>query len=545
MKKPLFIINIFFIVFAVNLGCSSSIVKHDVREVKTDTGHRLTSHVLPQRPFDEHIDYRAYDYYTNGLILEAEGELEQAALNYREALKYFPDSYQIGYSLAEVYYRIYKPQLALNTLETLIPRDADVFRLTAACYRMLNEIPSVKKSYMNLLKLEPDNLDAYTYLADIYRTENNLDSTIWAFKNLVRVNPGDNRLWHQLGRFQAQQKDFEGAKNSFRMSLNLDPSRENFLSYIGLGELYEVTSQGDSAVILYKKGLEIDPTNPLLLKMLVTYYLTRDNYSEALPYSGRLLDLAEENFPEKRRLAYIYYRLDSLEVADSIFTELENEGDVFGLNHFYLGLIKTRLGDIEKARDEFEKLTILEDTLYIGWINLGLAYRNLNEPEKEIETYKEGLNSMKSESGVEELLFSLGSAYERQNRVEEAISTFEMLIDHYPDNAQALNYLGYMLADRNRDLGYAKELITRAIELLPENAAFLDSYGWVSYRQGNFKEALEYLKRAVKLDNDPIIFDHLGDIYKARGKMNEARQWWQKALDLDPDNQTIREKLDL
>ena len=544
MKKILLILNAALVVYAFMLGCASKAVKHNIQEVKTDST-KLTYHVLPRHPLNDRLDGRAYDYYSNGIIYEAEGELDRAAMNYKEALKYFPESYEIGYSLAEVLYRTYHPQQALDIAGKLIPRDAAVFRLSAACYQMMNDIPSVKKSYLNLLKLEPDDIDTYTYLADIYRTENNLDSTIWAFENLVRVNPGDDRLWHQLGRFQTQVQDYDGAKKSYLMSLELNPTRDNFLSYIGLGELYELSGQGDSAVVLYKQGLEKDPTNPLLLKLIVSYYLTQDNYPEALPYSAKLLELAEDNVLEKRRLAYIYYRLDSLEVADSLFNELVDEGDSFGLNHFYLGLINTRLGDIQKARDEFEMLTILEDTLYLGWINLGLAYRNLGEPEKEIEAYKDGLNSMKNEDGVQELLYSLGSAYERQDRIDDAIGTFEMLLDHFPENAQAMNYLGYMLADRNRDLDYAKKLITKAIELIPENAAFLDSYGWVSYRQGNIKEALEYLKRAVKLDNDPIIFDHLGDAYKARGKMNEAREWWQKALDLDPANETIREKLDL
>jgi len=544
LKKLLILINIIFIVYAFTLGCASKAVKHEIKEVKTDTS-KLTLHTLPSRPFNDRIDARAYFYYTNGIMFEAEGELDRAGQNYKEALKYYPESYQIGYSLAEIYYRTYHPQQALDVLETLIPRDTDVFRLSAACFRMMNDFSSMKKSYLNLLKFAPDDIDSYTFLADIYRNENNLDSTIWAFKNMTRLNPGDDRLWHQLGRFQTQIEDYEEAKISFQKSLELNNTSENFLSYIGLGELYELSGQGDSTVILYKQGLEVDPTNPLLLKLLVSYYLTQDNFGEALPYSSRLVNLAENNFPEKRQLGYIYYRLDSLEVADSLFTKLIDEGDVFGLNHFYLGLISTRLGNIEKARDEFEILTQIEDSLYIGWLNLGLAYRNLDQPEKEIETYKKGLNSLKNENGVEELLYSLGSAYERQDQIDEAIDNFKLLLDHYPENAQAMNYLGYMLADRNRDLEYAKKLITKAIELVPENAAFLDSYGWVSYRQGKLKEALDYLKRAVKLDNDPIIFDHLGDAYKAKGKMKQAREWWQKALDLDPENEIIREKLDL
>ncbi|MBN1212762.1 MAG: tetratricopeptide repeat protein [candidate division Zixibacteria bacterium] len=542
MKKIFCLLTILLIILALSLGCSSKAVKHRITEVKADPNQlKARTFLLDYKA--EQIDQRAFHYYSNGLIYEGMGDLPAAAENYEDALAYYPESYQIAYSLAEIYYRMYQPEKALRVLEKMIPRDVEVFRLSAACFRMLNDYISAQKSYHNIIKLDPDNIEAYTFLSDIYRARNHLDSTIWAFENMARIRSDDPRIWHQLGRFQTQKKDYENAKESFRKSLELDHSQENFLSYIGLGELYEITDRVDTAETIYKEGLEVDPTNPLILRLLISLNINRDSLTRALPYSRQLVAVAPENYPEKRRLGAIYYRLDSLDKADTIFTELVESGDVYGMNHFYLGLIDTRLGNIEDARDEFELLTQLEDSLYIGWINLGLAYRNLDQPEKEIETYKKGLNALQSEEGVDNILFALGSAYERLKNYEEAKATFELLLEHFPDNAQALNYLGYMLADQNLELDYAKELISRAIELIPENAAFLDSYGWVNFRQGNLDEALKYLKRAVELDSDPIIFDHLGDAYKAKGKNKQAREWWQKALELDPENTAIKEKL--
>ena len=471
MKKTFWLITILLTATAFNPGCSSKAVKHKITEVKSDRSRLKAQPFLYDYRADR-IDRRAYHYYTNGLVYEGLGDLPAAAESYEDALTYYPESYQIAYSLAEVYYRMYQPEKALQVLEKMIPRDVAVFRLSAACFRMLNDYISAQKSYHNIIKLEPDNMEAYTFLSDIYRARNHLDSTIWAFENMARVQPDDHRIWHQLGRFLTQKRDYDKAKNAFRKSLEQNNGQENFLSYIGLGELYEITEQVDTAEILYKEGLEVDPTNPLMLKLLISLNINRDSLTRALPYSRRLVEVAPENYLEKRRLGAIYYRLDSLEKADTIFTELVESGDVYGMNHFYLGLIDTRQGNIEDARGEFERLTQLEDSLYIGWINLGLAYRNLDQPEKEIETYKKGLNSLKSEEGVDDLLYSLGSAYERLKNYDEAKASFELLLEHYPDNAQALNYLGYMLADQNRELDYAKELISRAIELIPENAAF-------------------------------------------------------------------------
>ena len=141
------------------------------------------------------------------------------------------------------------------------------------------------------------------------------------------------------------------------------------------------------------------------------------------------------------------------------------------------------------------------------------------------------------------LLFALGATYEQNGRIEQAVTTFEEIIARAPDNDRALNYLGYMLADRGERLEYAQELIEQAVALSPDNPAYLDSFGWVLYRLGDYETALEHLKRAVALDSDPIMFDHLGDVYQAVGELEQARNWWQKALEIEPDNKQIMEKL--
>jgi tetratricopeptide (TPR) repeat protein len=200
---------------------------------------------------------------------------------------------------------------------------------------------------------------------------------------------------------------------------------------------------------------------------------------------------------------------------------------------------------LERARDEFIVLTQLADSVYESWLDLGFAYRQLGQQNKEIETYQTGISHMRDDAGRSRLLFALGAAYERYTMIPEAVATFEEVIAANPDYDQALNYLGYMLADRGERLSYARDLLERAVALSPDNAAYLDSYGWVFYRLGDYEEALVYLKKAVNLDSDPVIFDHLGDVYKAVGNIDQARTWWQKALEMDPDNEEIKEKLGL
>jgi tetratricopeptide (TPR) repeat protein len=178
-----------------------------------------------------------------------------------------------------------------------------------------------------------------------------------------------------------------------------------------------------------------------------------------------------------------------------------------------------------------------------GWLGLGFAYRRLNQPDREIQTYENGLLRMRSETSAIELYFAMGAAFEQIGNVDSAITSFEEILKHDPDHAQTLNYLGYMLADRGIRLEYARELLERVIKLEPNNAAYLDSYGWVFFRMGNYPEAVRYLKMAADLGDDWVIFDHLGDAYHALGEDNLAREWWQKALTRQPDNEALKQKI--
>src|SRR6185436_9545992 len=98
-------------------------------------------------------------------------------------------------------------------------------------------------------------------------------------------------------------------------------------------------------------------------------------------------------------------------------------------------------------------------------------------------------------------------------------------------NPGALNYLGYMLADRNVRLEEAHQMIKKALELDPENGAYLDSLGWVYFRQGNLMEAESILIRAIqKMGKDPTVHDHLADVYFKQGKIKEAVAQWQNSI---------------
>jgi tetratricopeptide (TPR) repeat protein len=135
------------------------------------------------------------------------------------------------------------------------------------------------------------------------------------------------------------------------------------------------------------------------------------------------------------------------------------------------------------------------------------------------------------------LKLSLASTFERERKYGDAEATFRQIIAEDPENADALNSLGYMLAERGQKLDEAVAFVQRALAIEPGNGAYLDSLGWAYYRQNRLEEAEAPLKEAAeKLPTVSVIQDHLGDLLGKRGQFAEAIAAWQKALDGDGDS---------
>jgi len=143
--------------------------------------------------------------------------------------------------------------------------------------------------------------------------------------------------------------------------------------------------------------------------------------------------------------------------------------------------------------------------------------------------------------------FSYGAAAEQAGQYDKANGLFRKSIDLDPANAaRAYNYLGYMWVERNENLEEAGQLIRRALEMEPGNGAYLDSLGWLYYKQGKYQEAFTELLGAAEALSEPdaVVYEHIGDAAEKLGKRTEAVLYWQKALALDLENKKLAEKLD-
>ncbi|MDQ7758232.1 tetratricopeptide repeat protein [Xanthomonas sontii] len=159
----------------------------------------------------------------------------------------------------------------------------------------------------------------------------------------------------------------------------------------------------------------------------------------------------------------------------------------------------------------------------------------------ELQVFERGLAAYPDDNA---LLYARGLSWERRDRIDRAEADLRKILVTDPENVAALNALGYTLADRTKRYREALQLIDRARTADPDNAAIIDSYGWVLYRLGKTQEALVQLRRAWSLVKDPEIAAHIGQVLWEQGKHEEANKYFDEARKLDPDNRALRRALD-
>lgn len=159
----------------------------------------------------------------------------------------------------------------------------------------------------------------------------------------------------------------------------------------------------------------------------------------------------------------------------------------------------------------------------------------------ELQVFERGLAAYPDDNA---LLYARGLAWERRDRIDRAEADLRKILVTEPENVAALNALGYTLADRTHRYREALQLIDRARTADPDNAAIIDSYGWVLYRLGKTQEALVQLRRAWTLFKDPEIAAHIGQVLWEQGKRDEATKYFDEARKLDPKNRALQRAME-
>jgi Tfp pilus assembly protein PilF len=145
-----------------------------------------------------------------------------------------------------------------------------------------------------------------------------------------------------------------------------------------------------------------------------------------------------------------------------------------------------------------------------------------------------------------DMLVSLGDVYNTESRFASSDSCYRAALNLQPDNAMALNNFSYYLSVRGENLEEAARMSEKSLKLRPNEATFLDTYGWILYKQGKFKEAKTYIQKAIELspnNGDPTLWEHLGDIEYKLGNKRQALEHWKAAVSKGETSITLQQKI--
>ena len=274
-----------------------------------------------------------------------------------------------------------------------------------------------------------------------------------------------------------------------------------------------------------------------------------------------LYTLTEETFSSLQHRAQLSLFLAhslgfSLPSANLVMLQLSKKKNNFKNSNFYFDSIPEEdvrfqtgmmlyLSQLRQLDKTVMAIDLLQTYLSKNTDNLMLEemladFFRINEQcDKAIKKY-ENVSKLKANSG--DVFRKLGICYEQTDQTQKAETAFGRALELNPNDSGALNYLGYWWADEGRNLKEAMELITKAVQLYPENGYYADSLGWVYFKIGNTKKAVTWLERAVELaPDDAVIHDHLGDVYWHLGRLLEARYKWQFAYQMYTDKMKRRE----
>jgi tetratricopeptide (TPR) repeat protein len=173
------------------------------------------------------------------------------------------------------------------------------------------------------------------------------------------------------------------------------------------------------------------------------------------------------------------------------------------------------------------------------YLYLGTFYEELDQYEKALDILSQGLSV---DNRNVRLHFRVGVIQDKAGRKNDAIAAMKNVLELQPEDAEALNYLGYTYAELGIHLDEAENLVRSALRIKPNDGYITDSLAWVYYKQGRYEEALDWLKKAETLvPDDPVILEHLGDVHLKLKRQEKAIQYYQRSLEL---NEKDREQLE-
>jgi tetratricopeptide (TPR) repeat protein len=500
--------------------------------------------------------------FMQGLILEEDGDYDSALTAYTKSLQLDPGGNpQIAIRVANEYVKREDFPSALDLLKDLVKVRPDqvqaLLNLADIYLQRLGKADLALPYAEQALRLAPDRLAPYQAMFEINFALNRKKNAEAILQRAQKLESQDPATWLTLTdlsiRLYSSEKGVFQASHSaavepyLKKAAALAKDDVDVLSKVG--DAYVEISQVSNAITAYLKALEVSQGNTEIRYKLAQSFLKTGQRDEAIRTLEEMIKTNSLRPESYEFLARLYQEGGNLERALSNYQQAillaPNQPENY-LHAAEMQLELKKFDDailtLQRARHQFP----VPQMTY----SLAVALSTAKRYSDALPIYEAALQEAKT--AQPEVLdaafyFNYAVAAEQSNLVDKAAGLFKQCIELDPSKAaQAYNYLGYMYVDRNINLDEAGVMIKKALELQPDNGAYIDSLGWYYFHTGDYAKALTELLRAVERlkPEDPIVLEHVGDTYQALNNLGEADVYWQRALKLDPANQKLATKID-
>ena len=389
-----------------------------------------------------------------------------------------------------------------------------------------------------------------------------------SFDSLLAKHPDNGQLIFGKALLMQQDGDAEGALKL----LEKNPPQNGEVAPILLrARLLQSLNRGDEALPLLKKSVSQYPDDKRLGLTYARTLVEQNRMAEAKVQFASLVEQYPEDDELRFSLALVCLEGKSWDEAEGYLQELIERDSHVDSAHLNLGRIAEERNDPEGALVEYalvgpgseylpaqlRQADILISHGRGAEASKKLASARGAQPDYAIQLYLIEAETLAANNQTDRawstlqqalkqypddlnLLYSRAMLAEKRNDLDQMERDLRAIIKREPDNAMALNALGYTLSDRTTRYTEAKALIQQAYDLNPDDPAVLDSLGWVNYRLGNLNEAERLLRQALDRFPDQEVAAHLGEVLWANGKQREARQIWAKFLKDNPESPILR-----
>jgi len=403
----------------------------------------------------------------------------------------------------------------------------------------------------NLLSREKDNVQVKSILEELMAGHQNDPEILFAYAQVLTRLGELPRAREVLEQVLVLTPEDDNAAMSYVAVLNqlgqeseamawledvLKKNEDNFNLRIFYARILSDLKRFDEARHQFEILAVQDPVNPDVLFSLGLLYLQASSLDDAENYFTRLSEAKGHGDDASYYLGRIAEEQDDLKKAGEWYRGVSSGNNYFDAQ-MRLGMLLARQGKIEDGRTHLHNIYTKNDQ------EKNILIQAEAEMLIDIKRYQEAMaiyDKVLQLKHDADLLYSRAMLAEKMDRLDILERDLRAILEKDPKNSQALNALGYTLADRTDRYDEAYEFIKRALEISPNDYYVLDSMGWVLYRQGRLDEAIEFLKKALAERNDPEISAHLGEVLWVKGDKKTAQEIWDTALKEAPDDDRLR-----